>query len=158
MTAAASRLDLPPAAEWTPEQRVAAERIAAGPRGALLGPFVPLLHAPELMTRLQLVGEHLRFATVLDADVFELAVLTVARYWDQPFEWGFHQPLAVRAGVPESVVEEIGTGTRPSAGRPLLAQVREELGLDPDPYRAYQGSGYQERIIAERVGGTPASW
>ena len=42
--------------------------------------------------------------------------------------------------------------------RPLLAQVREELGLDPDPYRAYLGSGYQERIIAERVGGTPASW
>jgi L-rhamnose isomerase/sugar isomerase len=42
--------------------------------------------------------------------------------------------------------------------RPLLAEVRVELGLDPDPYRAYLGSGYQERIIAERVGGTPASW
>jgi L-rhamnose isomerase / sugar isomerase len=42
--------------------------------------------------------------------------------------------------------------------RPLLAQVREEMGLDPDPYRAYLASGYQERIAAERVGGTPASW
>ena len=42
--------------------------------------------------------------------------------------------------------------------RPLLTQVREDMGLDPDPYRAYLGSGYQERIIAERVGGTPASW
>jgi L-rhamnose isomerase/sugar isomerase len=42
--------------------------------------------------------------------------------------------------------------------RPLLAEVRVELGLDADPYRAYLGSGYQERIIAERVGGTPASW
>jgi L-rhamnose isomerase / sugar isomerase len=42
--------------------------------------------------------------------------------------------------------------------RPLLAEVRVELGLDTDPYRAYLGSGYQERIIAERVGGTPASW
>jgi L-rhamnose isomerase/sugar isomerase len=42
--------------------------------------------------------------------------------------------------------------------RPLLAQVREEMGLDPDPYRAYLASGNQERIIAGRVGGTPASW
>ena len=40
--------------------------------------------------------------------------------------------------------------------RPLLAG--EELGLDPDPYRAYLASGYRERIVAERVGGTPASW
>jgi L-rhamnose isomerase / sugar isomerase len=42
--------------------------------------------------------------------------------------------------------------------RPLLAEVRHELGLDPDPYRAYLATGYQERIIADRVGGTPASW
>jgi L-rhamnose isomerase/sugar isomerase len=42
--------------------------------------------------------------------------------------------------------------------RPLLAEVREEMGLDPDPYRAYLASGYAERIVAMRVGGTPASW
>ena len=42
--------------------------------------------------------------------------------------------------------------------RPLLAQLREELGLDPDPYRAYLATGQQERLIATRVGGTPASW
>jgi L-rhamnose isomerase/sugar isomerase len=42
--------------------------------------------------------------------------------------------------------------------RPLLAQVRTEAGLDPDPVAAYRGSGYAEKIIAERVGGTPASW
>ena len=42
--------------------------------------------------------------------------------------------------------------------RPLLAQVREELGLDPEPHRAYLASGHQEQIIATRVGGTPASW
>src|ERR1700734_2253802 len=42
--------------------------------------------------------------------------------------------------------------------RPLLAQLPEDMGLDPDPIAAYRGSGYQEKIIAERVGGTPASW
>jgi len=42
--------------------------------------------------------------------------------------------------------------------RPLLAELREETGLDPDPVAAYRRSGYAEKIVAERVGGTPASW
>jgi L-rhamnose isomerase / sugar isomerase len=42
--------------------------------------------------------------------------------------------------------------------RPLLAEVRQELGLDPDPMAAYARSGYAERIVAERVGGQQAGW
>jgi L-rhamnose isomerase / sugar isomerase len=42
--------------------------------------------------------------------------------------------------------------------RPLLAELREEQGLHPDPMKAYLESGYAERIVAERVGGTPAGW
>ena len=42
--------------------------------------------------------------------------------------------------------------------RPLLAELREEQGLDPDPMAAYARSGYAERIVAERVGGTQAGW
>jgi L-rhamnose isomerase / sugar isomerase len=42
--------------------------------------------------------------------------------------------------------------------RPLLAEVRADAGLDPDPVGAYRRSGYQERIVAERVGGQQASW
>jgi L-rhamnose isomerase / sugar isomerase len=42
--------------------------------------------------------------------------------------------------------------------RPLLAELREEMGLDPDPVGAYLRSGYAEKIVADRVGGTPASW
>jgi L-rhamnose isomerase / sugar isomerase len=42
--------------------------------------------------------------------------------------------------------------------RPLLAELRESKGLDPDPYAAYARSGYQERIARERVGGSQAGW
>ncbi|MCT2588830.1 L-rhamnose isomerase [Streptomyces sp. N2-109] len=42
--------------------------------------------------------------------------------------------------------------------RPLLAQVREEMGLAPDPVAAYKASGWAEKIVAERVGGTQAGW
>ncbi len=42
--------------------------------------------------------------------------------------------------------------------RPLLAELRTEMGLDPDPVSAYHRSGYQEKIVANRIGGTQASW
>jgi len=42
--------------------------------------------------------------------------------------------------------------------RPLLAELRADMGLDRDPVAAYHRSGYAEKIVAERVGGTPASW
>ncbi|RRO14283.1 L-rhamnose isomerase [Saccharopolyspora rhizosphaerae] len=42
--------------------------------------------------------------------------------------------------------------------RPLLAEVREDMGIDPDPIAAYQRSGYGEKIIAGRKEGTPAGW
>jgi L-rhamnose isomerase / sugar isomerase len=42
--------------------------------------------------------------------------------------------------------------------RPLLADVRQEQGLDQDPMAAYARSGYAERIVTERVGGQQAGW
>ena len=39
-----------------------------------------------------------------------------------------------------------------------LAGWREERGLPGDPMRAYAASGYQERIEADRVGGSQAGW
>jgi L-rhamnose isomerase / sugar isomerase len=42
--------------------------------------------------------------------------------------------------------------------RPLLTELRQEMGLAPDPVKAYLASGYAEKIIAERVGGNAAGW
>ncbi|MER6711199.1 MULTISPECIES: L-rhamnose isomerase [unclassified Streptomyces] len=42
--------------------------------------------------------------------------------------------------------------------RPLLREVREEMGLDPEPLAAYRRSGWAEKIVAERVGGQQAGW
>ncbi len=42
--------------------------------------------------------------------------------------------------------------------RPLLADLRVEEGLDPDPVAAYQRSGYFERIRTERADGQQAGW
>ncbi|MFD8307345.1 L-rhamnose isomerase [Streptomyces sp. NPDC059690] len=42
--------------------------------------------------------------------------------------------------------------------RPLLADLRQEIGLDPDPITAYHRSGWAEKIVEERVGGQQAGW
>lgn len=42
--------------------------------------------------------------------------------------------------------------------RPLLAELREEMGLDPDPMAAYARSGYFDKIATERIGGAQAGW
>jgi L-rhamnose isomerase/sugar isomerase len=42
--------------------------------------------------------------------------------------------------------------------RPLLAELREEMGIDPDPMGAYARSGYAEQITGDRVGGRQAGW
>jgi L-rhamnose isomerase/sugar isomerase len=42
--------------------------------------------------------------------------------------------------------------------RPLLRELREDMGLDPDPIGAYLRSGYAEHIATTRVGGDAAGW
>ncbi|MDQ1721532.1 MAG: L-rhamnose isomerase / sugar isomerase [Pseudonocardiales bacterium] len=42
--------------------------------------------------------------------------------------------------------------------RPLLAELRTEMGIDPDPISAYHASGYFDRIRQERAGGQQAGW
>jgi L-rhamnose isomerase / sugar isomerase len=42
--------------------------------------------------------------------------------------------------------------------RPLLSEVREEMGIDPDPIAAYRVSGHAERIKIERKDGQAAGW
>ncbi len=106
---------LPPISEGslTPAQRAAAEELTSGPRGKLAGPFVPLLRSPELMARVQKVGEYLRFESVLPERIKELAILVTARRWDQDYEWSFHLPLALKAGVTRETAEAISEGRRP---------------------------------------------
>jgi L-rhamnose isomerase/sugar isomerase len=42
--------------------------------------------------------------------------------------------------------------------RPLLADLRAEQGLPPNPLAAYTASGYPEKIAAGRTGGQQAGW
>jgi 4-carboxymuconolactone decarboxylase len=95
------------------QQKAAAELIA-GPRGRLIGPFIPLLRSPEFMSRLQKTGEYLRFHSALGPRLNELVILITARQWTQQFEWVSHYPIALKAGVSTELAQAIADGRRPA--------------------------------------------
>jgi len=105
---------LPPA-RLTRAQRAAARELESGPRGKMIGPFVPALRSPELMSRLQRLGAYLRFDNVLGRRLTELAVLLTARAWTQQFEWALHSEIAAEQGVPRAVIDAIAAGRKPRA-------------------------------------------
>jgi 4-carboxymuconolactone decarboxylase len=112
-TPAADRLPLMSMSDMTPAQRTAAQALIDGPRKAVFGPFVPLLRSPVLMERVGKLGEYLRFESVLDARIRELATCVAARHVSNQFEWLMHAPLARKAGVDPSVLDDIATGRHP---------------------------------------------
>jgi 4-carboxymuconolactone decarboxylase len=109
------RLQPIPQQDWTDAQRAAAQEIIDGPRGALYGPFVPLLRSPELMTYAQRLGEYLRYRSAIGVRLSELAILVTAREWDQQVEWAIHAPIAAQAGIPAEVIAAIAQRRRPPA-------------------------------------------
>jgi 4-carboxymuconolactone decarboxylase len=135
---------MPPleAAAMTEAQRKVAQELAAGPRGGVKGPFIPLLRSPELMDRLQKVGEYLRFRSSLEPRISEFVMLVVSRHWTQQFEWAVHVPLALKAGVKAETVDSLAEGGRPAAmamdealAFDLHAELAHTKGLNDRTYR-----------------------
>ena len=115
---------LPPTdpALWTEAQRACADEIIAGPRGALISPFVPLLRSPELCTHAQRMGEYLRYRSAIGLRLSELAILVTARHWDQQVEWSIHAPIAVREGIAQRIVAAIA-----EQRTPVFTQADEQI-------------------------------
>jgi 4-carboxymuconolactone decarboxylase len=128
--AALDRMPSIPEAQMSPDQKRVMDEIAAGPRGRIGGPFIPLMRSPELMNRLQKVGEYLRFQNTVGLRNSEFAVLIVARHWSQPIEWAIHRPIAEKEGVLPATCDAIAEGRRPdnmTDDETLIYNVLEEL-------------------------------
>ena len=145
------RLPLPAREAMNEEQRAAAQALIDGPRKGVYGPFLPLLRSPQLLDRVGKVGEYLRFGSVLESRVRELATCIAARHVGNQFEWHMHAPLAVQAGVSSEAVDLLRQGARPlplADDEALAYDVSDELlrthGVSEPTYaRAVQRLGEQ---------------
>lgn len=144
---------MPPLADtdMNDAQRAAAAALIAGPRKGVFGPFIPLMRSPELLDRLQRVGEYLRFGSSVPGKLNELAMCVVARHWTNQFEWAIHYPLAAKAGVARSTLDALAEGRRPddmardeALVHDFLAELLATRGVSDATYaRAREGLGEQ---------------
>ena len=135
-------------------QRRAADEIAAGPRGRVMGPFTVLLRAPEAASRFQKVGEYMRFVTKIPARLRMIAVLVTARAWTAQYEWQVHVPQALSAGVAQAAIDAIFERRRPAGLPPdeqvvydFVSELQESGRVSDASFRAALGRfGEQETI------------
>lgn len=99
--------------KMTEEQRTVAAELAAGPRGRVAGPFIPMMRSPEFMRRTQKLGEYLRFSSAIPPRLSEFTILIVAQHWGNLVEWAVHHPIALKAGLKPEVADAVSEGRRP---------------------------------------------
>jgi len=73
------------------------------------GPYLALLNHPELARRVEELGFFLKFEGALPRTIYQFIVLTVARTTGAGFEWQDHIDHARAAGLPNDVIDAIGT-------------------------------------------------
>ena len=158
MTARPPRMPPIPDAQLTDAQKTAVQAVVSGPRGRLVGPFIPLMRSPEFMTRLQHTGAYLRFDSALEPRRSEMVILMTARLWTQAFEWHHHRPIAEKAGLSGEIIDAIAEGRRPAkmaADEAAIYDFVDELSRtrtvsDPTYKRAVEQFG--ERGVIDMIG------
>ena len=91
-----------------PDHRHIVDSIAES-RGRISGPFAMLLHSPEIAGRAAHLGAYIRFNSILEPALRELAIITAAREFDCDYEWGAHEKLARQEGVRGIAIEVIAS-------------------------------------------------
>lgn len=152
------RLGPIPEDKMSPEQKAAVAAIMAGPRGHMGGPFSALLRSPELMNRVQKVGEYLRFICPIDKRLGEFAAIIAARHWSQQFEWWAHYRQAVAAGLKPEIGDAVAEGRRPTGMREdeeilydFLTEALNNKGVSDTTYARAVGH-YGENGIVDLLG------
>ncbi len=149
MPTGSDRLPPIPADELSTDQRRAADALAQGRRGALFGPFIPMLRSPELLDRAQRLGEYLRYDSALPARLRELAILVTARHFRQAYEWHVHAPAAADAGLAPQTLAALAAGRRPE---PLQADEAAVYDFCTELHAAYQVSDATYAAALARLG------
>ena len=100
------------------QQRSIAEEIMKVSSVGLGGPYNPMLRSPLMAARLFNLLDYLRFNTSVSKRLNEFAILIQARLWTSQVEWYAHYPLAIKAGLAESVAADLKEGRRPVSMQP----------------------------------------
>jgi len=100
------------------QQKPFADEILKVSSVGLSGPYNMLLRSPVMGQRMFSMLDYLRFNTSVPRRLNEFAILIAARLWTSQLEWTAHYPLALKAGLSQSVADDLKVGKRPGAMQP----------------------------------------
>ena len=115
-------------------QAIAAKRKERGE--GFGGPYIALFNHPELAKRVEELGFFLKFEGVLPRKAYQFIVLSVAHATGAAFEWHDHVEHARAAGLPEDVIDAVGSGETNALPQPyalLRAILDQTLAWKPVP-------------------------
>jgi 4-carboxymuconolactone decarboxylase len=101
-----------------PQSRALAEEIVKISSVGLAGPYNVMLRSPVFAERMKRLLDYLRFETSLPKRLNEFAILIQGRLWTSQVEWYAHYPLALKAGLSQSVADDLKANIRPRGMKP----------------------------------------
>ena len=105
------------------DARPLAEEIMKISSVGLGGPYNVMLRSPVFADRMKRLLDYLRFNTSLPTRLNEFAILIQGKVWRSQVEWSAHYPLAIKAGLPQQVADNLKEGIRPKNMKPDEAVV-----------------------------------
>ncbi len=106
-----------------PEAKGLAQEILDISSIGLQGPYNVMLRSPEFAARIKHLLDYLRFGSSLSKRLNEFAILIQARLWTSQVEWFAHYPIALKAGLPAAVADDLKANIRPRTMEPDEAVV-----------------------------------
>jgi 4-carboxymuconolactone decarboxylase len=116
--------------ELAPEGQKVFDAIAQS-RGLVGGPWLALLHSPEMAQRTMHLGSYVRFESTLDHKILEFTALVSARELECKHEWAAHVNHGQKAGIPmetiRAVYQKKGAESFSSEDAQIVSFVREMI-------------------------------
>jgi len=106
-----------------PDARPLGEEIIKISSVGLGGPYNIMLRSPVFAERMKRLLDYLRFNTSLPTRLNEFAIIIQGKVWRSQVEWYAHYPLAIKAGLPQQVADDLKDGIRPRDMKPDEAVV-----------------------------------
>jgi 4-carboxymuconolactone decarboxylase len=100
------------------QQKPFADEILKVSSIGITGPYNMMLRSPVMGQRMFSMLDYLRFNTSVPRKLNEFAILIQGRLWTSQVEWSAHYPLALKAGLPQSVADDLKVGKRPASMAP----------------------------------------
>ncbi|HLN38520.1 MAG TPA: carboxymuconolactone decarboxylase family protein [Xanthobacteraceae bacterium] len=99
------------------QQQLHDDFLKSRPRPTLTGPFSVLIHTPDIAEPADRLVNYYRDNPKLGRRLIELIILMLCRSATVQYAWSVHEPLALKEGITQDVIDAIRARKRPDFKR-----------------------------------------